>query len=106
MPAVINPTASLMGAARRAEIVEVARRHDIAIVENDALGPLVERRAPPLAAIAPERTLHVTSFTKCVVPGLPTGYLVAPRSEERHVGKERRRRVISRWRPHQSKKKK
>ncbi len=94
MPTAINPTASLMGPARRAEIVEVARRHDIAIVENDALGPLVERKAPPLAAIAPERTLYVTSFTKCVVPGLRTGYLVAP---DRLVPAVTNRHLVTNW---------
>ena len=31
-------------------LAEVARRHDIAIIENDVLGPLVEDRPPPIAA--------------------------------------------------------
>lgn len=78
MPSPINPTASHMGPKRRQEIVAIARRHDISIIENDALGPVLERSAPPLAALAPERTLYVTSFTKCVMPGLRTGYLVMP----------------------------
>lgn len=78
MPSPINPTASHMGLGRREQIVAVARRHDIAIIENDALGPVLEDRPPPLAALAPERTLYVTSFTKCVLPGLRTGYLVMP----------------------------
>ena len=77
-PSVVNPTASLMGAARREALAAVARRHDIAIIENDPLGPLIAERPPPLAAFAPERALYVTSFTKTVMPGLRTGYLVAP----------------------------
>ncbi len=76
-PSVINPTATLMSESRRLAIVAVARKHDIAIIENDVLGPLVEGRAPPVAAFAPERTLYVTSFTKITVPGLRIGYLVA-----------------------------
>ena len=51
------------------QIAAVARRHDIAIIENDVLGPLVEDRPPPVAAFAPERTLYVTSFTKIVRAG-------------------------------------
>jgi DNA-binding transcriptional MocR family regulator len=78
MPNPINATASLMGATRRAEIVEVARRHAIQIIENDVLAPLLSDRLPPLAALAPERTLYVTTFTKCVMPGLRAGYLVVP----------------------------
>ncbi|MHA6685745.1 MocR-like ectoine utilization transcription factor EhuR [Mesorhizobium sp. A556] len=93
-PSVINPTATLMGSVRRSELAEVARRHDIAIIENDVLGPLVEDRAPPLAWFAPERTLYVTSFTKIVVPGLRIGYLAAP---DRYVAAVANRHLVSNW---------
>lgn len=93
-PSVINPTATLMSEERRAAIVEVARRHDITIIENDVLGPLVERRPPPIAALAPERTLYITSFTKIAVPGLRIGYLVAP---DRFVAAVANRHLVSNW---------
>lgn len=93
-PSVINPTATLMGAGRREAIVAVARKHDIAIIENDVLGPLVVGRAPPLAAYAPERTLYVTSFTKVTVPGLRIGYLAAP---DRYVAAVANRHLVSNW---------
>lgn len=93
-PSVINPMATLMGEARRAAIADVARRHDIAIIENDILGPLVEDRPPPVAAIAPERTLYVTSFTKITVPGLRIGYLVAP---DRYVAAVANRQLVTNW---------
>lgn len=93
-PSVINPTATLMGSVRRAQLAEVARRHDIAIIENDVLGPLVEERAPPLAHFAPERTLYVTSFSKITVPGLRIGYLAAP---DRYVAAVANRHLVSNW---------
>ncbi|TKT75032.1 PLP-dependent aminotransferase family protein [Aquamicrobium sp. LC103] len=93
-PSVINPTATLMNAGRREAIAAVARKHDIAIIENDVLGPLVEERAPPVAAYAPERTLYVTSFTKIVIPGLRIGYLVAP---DRYVAAVANRHLVSNW---------
>jgi DNA-binding transcriptional MocR family regulator len=93
-PSAISPTAILMGAERRAAIAEVARRHDIAIVENDILGPLVQDRPPPLAAFSPERTLYVTSFTKITVPGLRIGYLAAP---DRYVASVANRHLVSNW---------
>ena len=93
-PSAINPRATLMSETRRRAIVEVARRHDIAIIENDVLGPLVENRAPPIAALAPERTLYVTSFTKITVPGLRIGYLVAP---DRYIAAVANRHLVSNW---------
>ena len=83
-----------MSEARRLAIVEVARRHDLAIIENDVLGPLVENRPPPIAALAPERTLYLTSFTKNVVPGLRIGYLAAP---DRYVAAVANRHLVSNW---------
>ncbi len=93
-PSVVNPTATLMSAARREAVAEVARRHDIAIIENDVLGPLVEGRPPPVAAYAPERTLYVTSFTKIAVPGLRIGYLTAP---DRYAAAVANRHLVSNW---------
>lgn len=93
-PSVINPTAALMSAARREAIAAVARKHDIAIIENDGLGPLIENRAPPIVAFAPERTLYVTSFTKITVPGLRIGYLTAP---DRYAAAVANRHLVSNW---------
>ena len=93
-PSVINPMATLMSGERRAALVEVARRHDIAIIENDVLGPLVEGGVPPIAAFAPERTLYVTSFTKITVPGVRIGYLAAP---DRYVSAVTNRHLVSNW---------
>ncbi|WP_342641022.1 PLP-dependent aminotransferase family protein [Rhodoligotrophos ferricapiens] len=93
-PSVINPTASLMGEARRRALVAVAQRHRLAIIENDVLGPLVEDKPPPLAALAPDNTLYVTSFTKCVVPGLRIGYLVVP---DRLVPSAANRHLVTNW---------
>ncbi|ARQ13917.1 transcriptional regulator/aminotransferase domain-containing protein (plasmid) [Rhizobium etli] len=93
-PSVINPMAALMSAERRQALAAVAAKHDVAIIENDILGPMVEDRAPPMAAFAPERTLYVTSFTKITVPGLRIGYLVAP---DRYVAAVANRHLVSSW---------
>ncbi|ANK95162.1 MULTISPECIES: MocR-like ectoine utilization transcription factor EhuR [Rhizobium] len=93
-PSVINPMAALMSAERRQALAAVAAKHDIAIIENDILGPMVEDRAPPMAAFAPERTLYVTSFTKITVPGLRIGYLAAP---DRYVAAVANRHLVSSW---------
>lgn len=78
VPTVQNPTASVMGEARRRAIAEVAERRDLMIVEDDVYGYLLPGRPPPIAALAPERTVYLTSASKCLAPGLRVGWIVAP----------------------------
>lgn len=85
MPAGLNPRAAVMGEDRRRQIAALARRHDLAIVENDAWGPLEPGRPAPVAAHAPERSFYVTSLTKCLLPGLRLGFLAMPERLESEI---------------------
>ncbi|NBD08076.1 aminotransferase-like domain-containing protein [Corallococcus silvisoli] len=73
-----NPTTTIMPLKRRQALVEVCREFDVTIVENGALAPLVDKAPPPLAALAPERTYHLGSLSKAVLPALRVGYIRAP----------------------------
>lgn len=77
-PCYANPLLSLMGEERRERIAEIARRHDLLIVEDDVFRPLVEDQPPPFYQLAPERTYYVTSHTKSLTAALRTGYLAGP----------------------------
>jgi len=77
-PTLNNPTTATMGLKRREQIVAIARKRDLLIVEEDVYGLLPEDAPPPLAALAPERVLYVTGLSKTVAPGLRLGYLVLP----------------------------
>lgn len=77
-PTVHNPTTATMSLARRAAIVALARRHELIMIEDDVYGRLPEQRPPPLAALAPERTVHIGSAAKSVAPGLRFGVLSSP----------------------------
>jgi DNA-binding transcriptional MocR family regulator len=94
MPAGLGPTGALMGEARRDALVEVARRRDLLIVENDAWGPLVDPAPRPLAARAPERTLYFTGLSKIALPGLRIGWLVVP---DRLIAVARARHLVTSW---------
>jgi DNA-binding transcriptional MocR family regulator len=94
MPAGLGPTAAPMDAARRRAIAEIARSHDVWIIENDAWGPLDPDRVPPIAMLAPERTFYFTGLTKCLVPGLRIGWLVTPDSM---IHAARTRHLVSNW---------
>jgi len=94
MPAGLGPTACVMGAKRRAAIATVARKHDVWIIEDDAWGPLDPHRAPPIAAIAPERTFYFTGLSKCLLAGLRIAWLVVP---EAKVHAARTRHLVTNW---------
>jgi DNA-binding transcriptional MocR family regulator len=85
VPTLHNPTARTMGAARRAEIVRIARQHDLTIVEDDAYYAYADPadRPPPIAALAPERTIYLASISKGVCPGFRLAFAALPQGMPR-----------------------
>ena len=84
MPTLQNPTAGILSLSRRKEIIRVARRQKLTIVEDDVYAVYVDRRiaAPPLINLAPEITYYVSGLSKSLAPGLRTGFTVAPGAAE------------------------
>jgi DNA-binding transcriptional MocR family regulator len=86
VPSGQNPTARVMSRKRRQDIVRVAARLDLMIVEDDAYGFLFGG-AMPLCTALPERTFYLTSLSKSVAPGLRIGLLRTPTGwTERVIG--------------------
>lgn len=77
-PTIHNPTTSIMPEHRRLQIADIARRHDVAILEDDALGILHPGAARPIAALAPDITWYVMTLTKSLTHGLRIAYLLTP----------------------------
>ena len=73
-----NPTTSVMSAARRSEIADIAREFDVILVDDDLYVFLAPTPVPPLASFAPERTLYLTSLSKSVASTVRLGYLHGP----------------------------
>jgi 2-aminoadipate transaminase len=77
-----NPSGVTLAAERRHLLVEVARKYDLLIVEDDAYFDLYfgedSARQVPLAALAPERVVYLGTFSKVLAPGVRTAYLRAP----------------------------
>ena len=48
------------------------------IIEDAAYAFLAEHAPPPLATLAPERTVYVGGFSKSVATGLRVGFVSAP----------------------------
>lgn len=87
MPTGHNPLGAVESAQRRREIVAVARRHNLRIIEDAANQLLVPQSPPPLASLLPEQTYFVASTAKILGPGLRTAFLAAPRREIEAVAK-------------------
>ncbi|MCP5368040.1 MAG: PLP-dependent aminotransferase family protein [Hyphomicrobiales bacterium] len=77
-PTLQNPTTALLPEDRRRRVAEIARRHDLFIMEDDVWGSMFEGRPTPIAALAPERTFFITSLSKSMAGGLRVGFVYAP----------------------------
>ena len=72
-----NPTTLRMSAGRRAEIVAVARKHDLQVIEDDCYS-VAASTIPSLREMAPERVWHIQSLSKTISAGLRFGWITCP----------------------------
>ena len=84
VPTFANPTGATLSLERRRRLVELAARHRLFIIEDDAYGDLRFDGAPvpPLAALAKEAgaedyVIHLSTLSKIVAPGLRVGWMAA-----------------------------
>ncbi len=75
-PVLHNPMGHSMSAARREEVVKLAARLDMFLIEDLVYGFLSDD--PPLAARAGDRCLVIDSLSKRIAPGVAVGFLHAP----------------------------
>lgn len=80
LPNFHNPAGTTLTEPRRRRLVEIARNHDLLIIEDDPYGALryEGEDLTPIAALAPERTIYLGTFSKTLSPGLRIGWIVAP----------------------------
>ncbi len=80
-PTFHNPTGTLVGPDRRRELLAVAARHGVLLVEDDAyaeLGLDGRDRPPSLVSLADyDGVIRLGTFAKTIGPGLRLGWLVA-----------------------------
>ena len=75
-----NPSGETMTLEERKELVRIARELDVLIVEDSPYRELrysVES-VPTIRELAPERTLHLGSFSKIFAPGFRLGWIIGP----------------------------
>ncbi|MBK1664656.1 GntR family transcriptional regulator [Rhodospirillum rubrum] len=82
VPVLQNPTGATMGLGRRLALLEIARRHGVEVVEDDAYALLDEAAPETLYSLDPERVWYVNSFTKPLGSMLRMGVVVPPSGRE------------------------
>ncbi len=78
MPTLHNPLGWVSSASRRRALVVLARRFNLLLIEDGAYAFLEADPPPPLAALAPERSVYVSGLSKNVATGLRVGFVAAP----------------------------
>jgi 2-aminoadipate transaminase len=72
-----NPAGATCSRAKRQQIAELARRYDFVILEDAPYRMLRYQgmEEPTIYSFAPDRTLHMSSFTKLIAPGVRVGLM-------------------------------
>jgi 2-aminoadipate transaminase len=88
IPTFQNPSGRTLSAERRQRLVELARRHDLLVLEDDPYGLVrFEGAAPPtlFELDGGERVVYSSSFSKTIAPGLRVGYFILPQALDREL---------------------
>jgi 2-aminoadipate transaminase len=75
-----NPTGTSMSLERRRQLVDLARRYRVPILEDDPYGELrfSGERVPPLAAMDSDGlVIYISTFSKTLSPGMRIGWIAA-----------------------------
>ncbi len=76
-----NPSGLTMGLGRRKQLIDVAERYDLIIIEDSPYRQLrfEGEPEPPLISLNPDRVLALYTFSKILLPGFRLGWMAGPR---------------------------
>lgn len=81
-----NPTTACMSEERRLDLLHIAARHGVWIIEDDIHVTNPVERPPNLIELAPERVLYISGCSKVMTGGLRVGILRGPASLAERLG--------------------
>lgn len=73
-----NPTTHSMSLKTRKEIAEIAKEYNLIIIEDGINSMLIENHITPIAALAPDQTIYISSISKVLCAGLRVSFIAAP----------------------------
>jgi DNA-binding transcriptional MocR family regulator len=80
VPTFQNPSGYTLAPQRRPQVIEIAQRHNVLIVEDDPYAQIrFEGEAvPPLRALTEEGIIYLGTLSKVFSPGMRVGWVLAP----------------------------
>jgi len=78
MATISNPTGIVIPESRRLALIDVARRYNLMIIDDDAYGFLEENPPANFAQLAPDLGWFIYSLSKPFAPDIKVTYIVAP----------------------------
>lgn len=73
-----NPTTHSMSLKTRKEIAEIAKEYNIIIIEDGINSMLIGNQSIPIAALAPDQTIYISSTSKALCAGLRVSFVAVP----------------------------
>jgi len=92
LPTFQNPSGRVMPLAERQDLLALAARHRLAVIEDDPYSDLYYDREPPPPLKALDRhggVIYLRTFSKTVFPGLRIGWVVAPEPVVHRLSQEK-----------------
>jgi 2-aminoadipate transaminase len=88
IPTFQNPSGRTLSSERRRRLLELARQHELRVLEDDPYG-LVRYEGEPLPTLleldGDSTVMYSSSFSKTIAPGLRVGYFVLPEPLEQEL---------------------
>ncbi|MFZ5642032.1 MAG: PLP-dependent aminotransferase family protein [Bacillota bacterium] len=81
MPTYQNPSGNVIQLKERQDLLNLAARHRLVIIEDDPYGNLYYGEVPPSSLKALDNyggVVYLGTFSKILIPGLKVGYIAAP----------------------------
>lgn len=81
-----NPSGKIMGLNRRIELLKVAKKYNLLLIEDNPYGELRYEGDPlPNLAELEEKVVYLGSFSKVLAPGLRVGFVLADEDIITHI---------------------
>lgn len=80
VPTFQNPTGKTIPMDRRVEVARIVKKYNALLIEDDPYSGLRYRgeHLAPIASLAPDNCVYVSTLSKLFAPGLRIGYFIAP----------------------------